>query len=118
MANPFQEASSLCHTSRITRLGAVDQSLNNPIPDVFDGGQVRPSRLGQVYRYRNTARRIGSRLKGRHCVPPVSSFVIRHIRFAVSLYVALSREAKVMAAVLTVHAAAIVVQYEGTLGVL
>ncbi|GFU50907.1 hypothetical protein TNCV_4461051 [Trichonephila clavipes] len=30
----------------------------------------------------------------RHCAIPVSSFVVRRIRVAISLYVALSREAK------------------------
>ncbi|GFV74412.1 hypothetical protein TNCV_5128541 [Trichonephila clavipes] len=59
-----------------------------------------------LYGYQNTARRIETRLKKRHCDTLVSSFVIRPTR---PTYAALSRGAEVMVTVLTVHAAANVI---------
>ncbi|GFV00129.1 hypothetical protein TNCV_4058001 [Trichonephila clavipes] len=59
-----------------------------------------------VHGYQNTANRARSHLKSRHCATPVFIFVIRRLRVAASLYAALSRDAEVMSAMLTVDSAA------------
>ena len=56
-----------------------------------------------LYGHNNTASRTGTDLKRRHCVFPVSIFVVWHTRVAVSLHTALSREDKVMVDELTGH---------------
>ncbi|GFX58020.1 hypothetical protein TNCV_4047781 [Trichonephila clavipes] len=62
-----------------------------------------------VYGHQNAAHKTGICLKRRYCTPLFSSFVKRCTRVDVSLYIyaaaALSRETKVMATVLTIHAA-------------
>ncbi|GFU71679.1 uncharacterized protein TNCV_3036191 [Trichonephila clavipes] len=74
--------------------------------------------LRHIYGPENTIRKTGIRLKRRHCAIPVSSFVIRCTRVAVSVFDGLSREAEVMSSVLTVHATAnIVSPYECILSV-
>ena len=64
---------------------------------------LRTSR--HAYGYQNTARRSRTLLKRRCCAIPISSFVVRRTRVAVSLYAALSRKAEIMIDELTGHAA-------------
>ena len=72
-----------------------------------------------VYDHQNTGRRTGTHLKIRHCDISVSSFVVQFTTVAVSLYVALTRKAKVMVAELTGYTAANVdAPYERKLSVL
>ena len=72
-----------------------------------------------VYKNQNTTHRTRTRLKGLHWAIPVSTFVVRRTRIVFSLYAALSKEAEVMVAELTGHAAANVnAPYERKLGVL
>ena len=64
-----------------------------------------------------TGRRTGTHLKRWHCAIPASSFVARRTRVAISLYAALSREAKVIVSELIGYIAANVdSSYERKLG--
>ncbi|GFU71467.1 hypothetical protein TNCV_2378541 [Trichonephila clavipes] len=66
-----------------------------------------------AYGHQNTVRRTETRLKRRQCATPVSIFIVRGICLPKS------REAEVMVAMVTVHAAAdVVVPFERVLGVL
>ena len=72
-----------------------------------------------VYDRQNSARKTRTRLKRRHCVIPVSIFVVRRTRVAVSLYAGLSRETKVQVVELACHATSKVdAPYERKLSVL
>ena len=59
-----------------------------------------------VYGHHNAACRTGTRLKRRHCAIPVSSCVVRRTRVVAFLFGAFSREAEVLVAQLSDHAAA------------
>ncbi|GFU62897.1 transposable element Tcb1 transposase [Trichonephila clavipes] len=68
------------------------------------------SSLLSVFRYvnchQNTARRTRTCLKRRHWATHVSSLIVLRTRVTASFFAGMSREAKVMVPVLTVHAAA------------
>ena len=66
-------------------------------------GEVRSphSLQTRIYGHENATRKKGTRLKKRHCVIHIFSFVIRHTRVAISIYTALFREAEVIVAELT-----------------